>query len=288
MDLYGQMLASRELPLPFEDCDDFFMSLSLSFKGFLQDNGIEYADLLPVNAAVQGLPTADGSKISFGVLLNNTGLCADKLSNALGVSVKWVHDSSAAAFYEAWERPGLHNAVLFLLNRNFGGALIIDGQVVKGSGGWAGTLEHICIEPGGAPCYCGSRGCVETVLSADALRQQAGLEITDFFVSLRAGDENCRQIWEQYLSRLAQLMRNTLTLVDGELLLCGYLVPFMQEGDLNHLCTLINANLPFVFERSRLSAGSSGDLSPAQGAALMSVDEYLKAELLMPENFHRL
>lgn len=83
-------------------------------------------------------------------------------------------------------------------------------------------------------------------------------------------------------------MRNTLTLVDGELLLCGYLVPFMQEGDLNHLCTLINANLPFVFERSRLSAGSSGDLSPVLGAALMSVDEYLKAEVLMPENFHRL
>lgn len=280
VDLNGSLLCSRELPLPFEDSEAFFAGLGQGFKAFLTDNQIAASSLLPVNAAVQGLPSADGKVITFGVLLHNQGQQADRLSAKLGIEVKWVHDSAAAAFYELHARPGLNNAVLFLLNRNFGGALIIGGQVVSGSGGWAGTLEHICLNPEGARCYCGSRGCAETVLSADALRQQAGLEIPEFFARLRAGNADCREVWSRYLNTLALLMRNTLPLVDGELILCGYLVPFMTEDDLDMLHALINANLPFDFARERLSAGSSGDLSPALGAALMSVDAYLKAEVL--------
>ncbi len=49
----------------------------------------------------------------------------------------------------------------------------------------SGTLEHMCIHPDGPLCYCGSRGCLETYCSANALEQAAGMPAKEFFPLLR-------------------------------------------------------------------------------------------------------
>ena len=66
---------------------------------------------------------------------------------------------------------------------NLGGGIITNHQIHQGISMHSGTLEHICINPDGPLCYCGSRGCLETYCSANALEQAAGIPAKEFFPS---------------------------------------------------------------------------------------------------------
>ena len=83
------------------------------------------------------------------------------------------------------DHPELDSAVIILLNRNLGGGIITNHQIHQGISMHSGTLEHMCINPDGPLCYCGSRGCLETYCSANALEQAAGIPAKEFFPLLR-------------------------------------------------------------------------------------------------------
>ncbi|MFI5387143.1 MAG: ROK family protein, partial [Fimbriimonadales bacterium] len=50
-----------------------------------------------------------------------------------------------------------------------GGGVVVDGKVLGGHHGIGGEWGHNILIPDGDPCYCGLRGCVETVISGTAL-----------------------------------------------------------------------------------------------------------------------
>ena len=53
--------------------------------------------------------------------------------------------------------------------------MIVNHQPLSGAHGWSGEIGHICVEPEGAICSCGARGCLETVAGLKALGHAAGL-----------------------------------------------------------------------------------------------------------------
>ena len=75
------------------------------------------------------------------------------------------NDANAAALAEAWigAGRGSGNLLLVTLGTGIGGGILLDGRIWSGKSGYAGEVGHIQVDPDGAPCGCGSRGCVETV-----------------------------------------------------------------------------------------------------------------------------
>jgi len=68
---------------------------------------------------------------------------------------------------------GARTAVFIDAAYGVGGAIIIDGGLYRGVRGVAGELGHNIVEPDGARCGCGNRGCLETVASAGGLVARA-------------------------------------------------------------------------------------------------------------------
>jgi len=68
---------------------------------------------------------------------------------------------------------GKTNVVMLTLGTGVGGALLVDGRIVRGEKGGAGLLGHITVDPHGRFCDCGNRGCLETVFSARAIEAEA-------------------------------------------------------------------------------------------------------------------
>jgi glucokinase len=93
------------------------------------------------------------------------------VSNKLDLPVILENDANAAAIGEQvfGAARGFQNAIAVTLGTGVGGGIIINGKVVRGADGTAGEIGHICVEPFGAPCGCGSRGCVEQYSSATAI-----------------------------------------------------------------------------------------------------------------------
>jgi glucokinase len=81
------------------------------------------------------------------------------------------NDANAAAIGENWlgASRGIENSVTVTLGTGVGGGIMLGGRILRGIDGTAAEVGHICVEPNGAPCGCGSRGCVEQYASATAI-----------------------------------------------------------------------------------------------------------------------
>lgn len=67
---------------------------------------------------------------------------------------------------------GHRNAVVALIGSGVGAAVMIDGSPYRGAAGSAGEWGHTTSRVGGAPCRCGSRGCLESYVGATALLER--------------------------------------------------------------------------------------------------------------------
>jgi len=87
----------------------------------------------------------------------------DLLARELGRPVRVVNDLSAAAWGEAsvGGARGERNVVLVFVGSGVGSGLILGGKLYEGAGGLAGEFGHVKVVPGGRPCGCGERGCLE-------------------------------------------------------------------------------------------------------------------------------
>ena len=59
------------------------------------------------------------------------------------------------------------------MGTGIGGAVLLEGRVVRGANGMAGEFGHMQVVPDGQPCECGRRGCWEQYSSGNALVRNA-------------------------------------------------------------------------------------------------------------------
>lgn len=102
------------------------------------------------------------------------------VTEALGCPVVLDNDANAAALGEAWIGAGRGASVLLLitLGTGVGGGVVEKGRIFHGARGLAVEVGHQIVVPGGRPCPCGKRGCVEAYFSGHALTEQASQRLT--------------------------------------------------------------------------------------------------------------
>lgn len=278
VDLYGNTLYTNTIPFPYSNTPDYYKQVTDKIKEFIATNQYDEEKILGVSIATQGITSPDHSTVLYGNIMNNTGMILEDFSRYLPYPCYLEHDSKSAAFLELWKHPELDSAVVFLLNRNLGGAIITNHQIHQGSSMHSGTIEHICINPDGALCYCGNRGCLETYCSANSLEQAAGMNIKDFFSLLREKKSpQLTQIWKDYLHHLAFAMKNINLIIDAPIIISGYLAPYFLEDDIAYLTKHINVSSPFALNKEHIFVGTNGQYTPAIGAALFYVNQFIHA-----------
>lgn len=138
-----------------------------------QENRIAVRELLGVGIGVAGVIEARAGLITdspnFPAWKNFP--LAERLSQALHLPVTIENDVNAVALGEhfAGATKGVPNFLCMALGTGLGGAIFLDGRMWRGVEGMAGEVGHLCVYPDGAPCGCGSRGCLETVASQTGL-----------------------------------------------------------------------------------------------------------------------
>ena len=276
IDLYGNTVYTDTIPLTYSNTAAYYQQITDKVKDFIEKNQYLEDKILGVSIATQGITSPDYTTVIYGNIMNNTGMRLKDFSRHLPYPCHLEHDSKSAAFLELWNHPELDSAVVFLLNRNLGGAIITNHQIHQGCSMHSGTIEHICVNPDGPLCYCGNRGCLETYCSANSLEQASGMTIKEFFPLLREKKSpQLIQIWEDYLKHLAFAMKNLNLVIDAPIIISGYLAPYFTEEDTDYLLEQINSMTPFELEEEQLLVGTHGQYTPAIGAALFYVEEFI-------------
>lgn len=278
VDLYGDTLYTDTITLPYSNTPSYYEQISEKIYEFICENHHKAEKILGVSIAIQGITSPDHTAVTYGAIMDNVGMNLNEFSQRLPYPCHLEHDSKAAATLELWNHRDLDSAVIFLLNRNMGGAVITNHQIHQGSAMHSGTIEHICINPDGPLCYCGNRGCLETYCSANALEHAAGQSVKDFFPRLREKKSpQTAQIWEDYLKHLAFAMKNLNMVIDAPIIISGYLAPYFTEEDTDYLQKHINAASPFGLKKNHILVGVHGQYTPAIGAALFYIEQFLQS-----------
>src|SRR3954453_12909481 len=64
--------------------------------------------------------------------------------------------------------PDQDFAALYM-GSGIGAGLIVEGRAMRGRRGNAGEFGHFCVDVNGPVCWCGSRGCLETIAGPRAV-----------------------------------------------------------------------------------------------------------------------
>jgi N-acetylglucosamine repressor len=81
------------------------------------------------------------------------------------------NEANLAALGEAYFGAGQGGDCVLYVSAGvgLGGGIVLNGQVLLGSAGFAGEVGHMTLEPDGHLCNCGNRGCWETLVSQRAI-----------------------------------------------------------------------------------------------------------------------
>jgi predicted NBD/HSP70 family sugar kinase len=178
-------------------------------------------------------------------------------------------------------RAGPYRDFLYLSGQiGIGGAAVLGGRVMTGSSGWAGEVGHVCVDPDGPACRCGSTGCLEQYAGRNALLAAAGLpgSARPGLLARRAadGDPTARHAVDTAAWALGVALASALNLLDiPAVVLGGHLGELgdpLCRGVEEHLSRRV---LSARWRRPVIAAVDTAPAAGATGAALRSLDDVL-------------
>ena len=277
LDLYGSVLKEDSLPLQYVNEETYYQQLGTWTNSFVDELNYPKDNILGVCISIQGLVSSDGETITFSEILHCTGTRRENFQRYIELPCYLIHDTEAAALAEIWSNSDIDNAFYLALNRNFGGAMILNSHVLHGRELSGGIIEHMCLSPDGPVCYCGKQGCIETYCSADSLKKSAHMELPEFFCRVHSGDPRCNKIWRNFLRHLAIAIDNIRMIADFDFILGGFLIQFMSQSDIDLLTKYVKEQCAFESPSFMFRISQNGSKSAEIGAALVLVKQFLES-----------
>lgn len=268
VDLYGTCVEESTQNVSYENSDAYFVTVSQEIEKMIEKLRIKPEQILGIGISVQGIVSPDGQEVIYGRLLNNTGLKLEQIQKHFSYPCILIHDAKASAMAEKWNQD-IENATYIGLNMNIGSAILINGEILTGRDIGSGSIEHICMVPGGKQCYCGKKGCLEMYCSGEQLEETSGMKIETFFQYLHNGDRNCFLIWKDYLEKLALVINNVRYVIEAPVILGGLLPSYFVEEDYEQIEDYIQQIIQG--EKVRIIRGMAGKYSASIGADRKSV-----------------
>ena len=148
-------------------------------------------------------------------------------------------------------RPGVLRDFIYVSGEiGIGGSVVVDGQVVRGRHGWAGEIGHVCVDPDGPRCRCGSTGCLERYAGRTALlsaaRMPAASTPADLADRVRVGNTTACSVVDAAARSLGIALAGVVNVLDIPAIVLG--------GHLGQIADLLRPRLEQTLRERVLSA----------------------------------
>ena len=248
--LDGSVIFSEEIPLPPRaSADETVEMLTRRLLALAAEAGLERGSILGVGLAVRGVTSPDGRTVadSFGALREANYPICERVEELCGLRTVLANNVralfSAQTFFSRDEAGG--SQFFLRCEYGIGASLSIDGKIWHGVTEQCAEIGHIpVVRRGGKPCSCGKSGCLETIASPTAIREDAlallspdktpvlwnlwrgkkpdQLSVDDVFRAAASGDDGAATIVDRAVIALGSAVKAVVYLVDpGKIVLYG-------------------------------------------------------------------
>ena len=163
--------------------------------------------------------------------LNKKSIKSD-LENLLGKKVNIENDANCFALAEtkfgAVKDQIPHAKIVFgvIMGTGVGGGIIVDNKILYGKQGIGGEWGHTIIKDDGEMCYCGKKGCVESVISGRALQKYytslsgKKLPFKDIYKNIET-DLNAKKTLKRMITYFGKGLSNVVYIIDPDIIVLG-------------------------------------------------------------------
>ena len=217
----------------------------------------------------------------------------EPVADRLGVPLMVDNDANLGALAEHWwgAGRGVDDFAYVKLATGVGCGYVIDGEIYRGATGVAGEIGHLAIAPQGKLCVCGLRGCLATMVGAQALLERAAelvevhpesslasrqITMGALEAAALAGDALARQVATEAAEHLGVALAGLLNLMNPSMVVLGGDLAGLGEVILEPLReTVRRRTLVSQVAAAELRTSELGPRSVAIGAATMILKEAL-------------
>lgn len=185
------------------------------------------ASVLSDDRTVLGIPAFGWGMVDLGGLVHEA-----LAARGLELPTVVLSDGACAGWAEyvrlVEKTQRVSRGLLYVSSREkIDGACIASGRIYRGALGTAVGLGHVQMEPEGAPCACGKRGCLSVYAGASELVQAAGLSaferahgrdaaLREVSERARAGEPRARRAVDRAARYMRVAIENALTLLNAD------------------------------------------------------------------------
>lgn len=221
----------------------------------------------------------------------------DLIQKRFKITTYVENDSNTVTFAHQWfgDGKGTDNFLVITIEDGLGMGIVVNGQVYRGARGIAAEFGHVVVDPGGAQCRCGKRGCVEaytsdfSILKAAKIACETGqwhwdrdmkFSIEDVTNAGRSGEPSLQKIFKRAgyflgvgLSGLVQIFNPERIIISGD----GVRAKDLMFDSLNQALgeytnTELLKSVEIVVQKWR-------DTDWARGAACLALQEIYKSPI---------
>jgi predicted NBD/HSP70 family sugar kinase len=219
----------------------------------------------------------------------------DLIQDRFKIKTYIENDANTVTLAQQWfgEGRSVNDFLMVTVEHGVGMGIVVNGQIYRGDRGIGAEFGHMVIRPGGAPCRCGKRGCIEAyvadyrILEAAIQACKAGewewkdvssLTIEEVTTIARAGEPALQKIFKRGgqilglgISGLVQIFNPEKIIIAGEGVRAGDLLfKPMQKTVEAHTSAEMLKTLKIVIQKWK-------DTDWARGAASLVLQELYKS-----------
>ncbi|GAA3206692.1 ROK family transcriptional regulator [Actinocorallia longicatena] len=293
--LGGVILDRKDLPRPrgsFEP-EDVLSQLSALARGLVRKARADTI-CVGVGVAFSGIIRQEDGVVRYGPNIGWVDVpFGEELSRRLGLGVQVAvgNDANLGALAERERGAGVGLDDLIYLHGDvgIGGGIIMGGRLLGGEGGYGGEVGHMVVNPGGRPCGCGSRGCLEAeggeraliAASGRSLTDMSGREAVEVIVDAAdRGDSTARDALHQVGDWLGYGVANLVNIFNPSMVIFGGVLREIYLGSAAQIRSRLALDgLTAAREGVKLRTSSLGDEATLVGAAELAFGDVLSDPL---------
>jgi predicted NBD/HSP70 family sugar kinase len=188
---------------------------------------------------------------------------------------------------------GAQHAVVCLIGSGVGASIIAHGSTHQGSTSSAGEWGHTTVMVGGRPCRCGSRGCLEAYVGAEAIIDRYGGPLPrhdqeaaiSTLIDMAATSARAAEILDETALYLGVSIADLINLFNPERIIIGgwaglllgeHMLPAIRRSAREH-------SLRHPFAATSIELGRLGPDAVALGAATLPIEAFLSGNKFTPQ-----
>lgn len=256
--------------------------------GLLAEHSIDRARVIRCGVALPAsLDPVTGRVVQASVLPNWAGVnLREAFRDALGLPVVLDNDANlgALAHFGSGRHAGAHSLIYLKVATGVGAGMVFDGSLYASTSGITGEIGHVPIVDNGELCYCGNRGCLETLVSTrrllgDLVRTRPGRhwDTAEVVRAAVAGDVMVHRLLYDAGAALGLAVAPICNLLSPDVVVLGG--PLAEAGQPlldGMVATVRQRALPTATAGTTFALTDLDDVAEVQGACLLALHDALR------------